>query len=170
MNRYVAFAVTGTAVIAAIGLLLANGCYPAAPPEPSLDSPCEYRTIVFQWKADDDPDKRIIVANPEHLDDVQECAKVIFVNLTEKDIVIVFDENQTGKSSPFADVDEISLEPSGDPNEFSKSFSVAVKLPDDKASYDFPYHVEPYGAPEPDQSPRIRIGPRSVPSEEVQKP
>lgn len=123
---------------------------------------CEHRPITFDWKDPNKPGEGKIYANPEYLGDVRDCASVVFVNLTKKKIEIVFDKNTTKFISPFSELKTISLEPTGDPNEFAKPFSVTVKLSPDNKFMEFPYHVEPDGAPQTEQSPRIRIGPKSA--------
>ena len=128
----------------------------------SGDEICQNRTITFDWKDPKKPGEGEIYAKPEHLDDVRDCASVVVVNLTNEKIEIVFDKNTTGFISPFSEIKTISLEPTGDPNEFAKPFSVTVKLSPDNKSMEFPYHVELDGAPQTEQSPRIRIGPKSV--------
>ena len=153
MTQNIVIAVLGVAVIVTVFYLVK-----------SLGSDiCEHRTITFNWKDPSQPEKSEIYAYPEELENVRDCASVVFVNLTKKDIKIVFDKNTTGKPSPFAEIKTISLQPTGDPNEYAKAFSVAVKLSDDNKVIEFPYHVELDGVPETEQSPRIRIGPRSAP-------
>ncbi len=83
---------------------------------------CEHRTITFDWKDPKDPGVGEIYAYPEKPEDIQECASVAFVNLTDKPIKIVFEKNTTKYISPFSELKSISLDQTGDPNEYAKAF------------------------------------------------
>jgi len=164
MNRIYAIALIGIAFIAAVVLLATEGCMSAGPPiqPPEI---CEQRAIQFNWADPEKPGECEVYADPEELDDVKECAQVLFINLTDKEILIVFDENTSGKTSPFSEITTISLGPNGGPDEYAKAFPVTFELTDGAKYQDFPYHVEIDKDPETEQSPRIRIGPRTAPSE-----
>ena len=160
MNRIYAIALIGIAIIAAIVLLTTEGCMTG--PSIPREKPCESRSIEFNWANPDKPGECEIYAYPMELDYVRDCAEVIFINQTDKDITIVFEENKTGKLSPFLEITSISLEQNGDPNQYSKAFPVTVELSDPKQFEDFPYQVELDNEPQEEQSPRIRIGPKSA--------
>lgn len=161
MNRIHAIALIGIAVFAFAVILTTEGCG-STTPQIGIDEECKYRTIVFDWKHPDQPGECEIYAHPPELDDVQECDMVVFYNQTDKDITIVFEKNATGKLSPFLNTTSVSLEPNGNPNQFSKGLPVAIELADPDKFEDFPYHVELDKEPQTEQSPRIRIGPRSA--------
>lgn len=126
------------------------------------DEICKQRTIKFDWKDPSNPGVGEIYAYPEKPEDIQECASVTFVNLTKKGIKIVFDKNDTKYISPFSEIKTIPLEKTGDPNEYAKAFPVTVKTDATNKFLDFDYHVEVDDVPQTEQSPRIRIGPKTV--------
>lgn len=126
------------------------------------DDICQHRTIKFDWKDPSNPDVGEIYAYPEKADEIQECASVAFVNLTKKPIKIVFDKNTTKYISPFSELKTISLDQTGDSNEYAKAFPVTVKTDASNKTLDFNYHVEVDDVPQTEQSPRIRIGPKTV--------
>jgi hypothetical protein len=170
MNKNVAIVVLGVLVVVLGGFLLGTGCGTAAPPidpppptptpTPQPQLPCEYLTVEFYKGTFGEPAKTAVFAKPEHLDDVKECAMVIFSNKTDTAIKLEFQQFAQPTKSPFAGVDVIELEPYGGKTQFSKAYPVAVELPDDTTYFEYKYKVVDVGPPETEQSPRIRIGPR----------
>ena len=173
MNKNVLIAVLGAALIVALVFLIGGGRDPGDPrveptptptPTPDTEKTCEYRTVLFKWEQSKKTEKYSIFAHPEKLDGVQDCAEVIFVNLSDKSFTIKFKSIQSEFGPLFTDVEEISLESNQEGNQYSKYYTVDVELPinNDVNFVDFDYVVDPDGPPEAEQSPRIRVGPRTV--------
>lgn len=173
MNKNVAIVVLGVVVVVMGGMLVQKGCDPLMPvdpdptptPTPEPQAPCEYLTVEFKWQNSEITGEPAVFAHPEHLDDVKECAMVIFSNQTDTAIKIEFLPSNLPTKSPFTGIEAIELEPNGEKTQFSKAYLVAVELPDDKTHFEYRYKVAEVGPPESEQSPRIRIGPRQASAE-----
>ena len=162
MTENYVIALVGVALVAGIVFLIIKACRLFAP-LPQMKNTCEFRTVEFRWRTSSEkPGEKAIYADPEVLLNVRDCAEVIFSNLTDQKITLKFGDAETAPGPLFSEIDKISLDAhSGE--EFSKAFSVDSSFPpDDNNYYEFPYSIEPDGAPEEDQSPRIRVGPRSA--------
>jgi len=153
MNKNLTIGLLAVALAASSALLFLGSGKPG-PIQDQEYSICEYRTIEFKLDKTDDGEQQVITAVPEVLNNVRECAQVIFVNQTDRSFSIVF---KSGTGSPFSGIDEIKLDPVGEGNQFAKAFSVDL-VPGENQDVDFPFNVEPGG--DPLQSPRIRIGPK----------
>ena len=176
MNKNVVIVVLGVVVVVLGGMLVQKGFEPQVPVDPDPtpvptqtpqpQPPCEYRTIVFYEGTFGEPAKTAVFAKPEYLDDVKECAMVIFSNQTDNAIKLEFLQSAQPTKSPFTGIESIELEPYGEKTQFSKAFPVAVELPDKTTFFEYKYKVADVGPPETEQSPRIRIGPRQVTASE----
>ena len=176
MNRNVAIVVLGVVVVVLGGLLVQKGCDPLVPvdpyptpvpsPTPQPQLPCEYLTVEFKWENSEITGQPAVFAHPEHLDDVKECAMVIFSNKTDTAIKLEFQQFAQPTKSPFTGIESIELESYGEKTQFSKAYLVAVELPDDTTYFEYRYVVAEVGPPETEQSPRIRIGPRQASASE----
>lgn len=155
MNENRSRVLLGFALI--IMVVIAYGCMPFDPgTEP--EKTCEFRTVEFNWGVSEETGEKAIYADPEILVGVQDCAEVVFFNFSEQKITLKF--AGADQDPLFSETEEFSLDPYRG-GQFSKAFSVDIELPDnDDVYFDFLYSVEPLGAPE--QSPRIRVGPRTA--------
>ena len=124
--------------------------------------PCEFKTIEIKLDKESEGNGEVLVAVPKELDNVKECALVIFTNQTPYKVTIEFTSSNTTSKTPFSGIETFSLEKKEKASEYSKAFPVAVKLPNDTAEFEFKYEISADELPETEQSPRIRIGPRTA--------
>jgi hypothetical protein len=150
-------------VLAAVGIVLAASVvFLIAKLLKSEKPPCEFKTIEIKLEEPENGGKEALVVVPDDLKEVKECALIIFTNQTQYKVTIKFLSSNTTSKTPFSGVDTFSLAKNEEQSEFSKGFPVAVKLPNDSTEFEFEYEVTADGPPETEQSPRIRIGPRTT--------
>jgi hypothetical protein len=125
------------------------GPLPAPTPTPTQPpSMVKIHTITFSLDADG-----TLKIAPYHLEGVLKTHIVQFVNQTGANVTVDF-----GQETPFW-VYKFSLAPSG--QDSTQELAVNVDPPAEEPGYkDYEYTTEP--APSTDQSPKIRVGPRTV--------